>query len=177
MLPIISKSTIDQKFACDLLKCKGACCTLTGGVGAPLMESEINFVKEFEYLTLQFLPEINRKIILEEGSIEIKNNTNVLKCVENKDCVFVFYEDNIAKCSFEKLFNENNISWKKPMSCRLFPLRERNGKLIFEPIDECASGVKNGVKLNTKIDNFLKKDLIEAYGKEWYFQNVARKES
>ncbi|MSP64700.1 MAG: DUF3109 family protein [Bacteroidetes bacterium] len=172
MDPIISNSIINQNFACDLLKCKGACCTIQGGVGAPLQESEIKFVKEFQELTLPLLNERSQEIIRQNKTIEKQNDNFVLHCIDNKDCVFVFYENNIAKCSFEKLYNENKINWKKPISCRLFPLRLRNNKLMFEPIDECADAVLKGELSDTTLSEFLKEDLYAAFGKDWYLTNV-----
>lgn len=175
MEPIFSKSVQEQPFACDLLKCKGACCTISGGIGAPLRETEVKFVKEFQNLTLQFLPQKNQNLILQNKSVEFVNNQFVLNCIDNKDCIFVFYENNIAKCSFEKLYNQNMIPWKKPISCRLFPLRLRDGKLMFEPIDECIDGVKKGEFLKENLAGFLQKDLEAAFGKDWYIQNIENK--
>ena len=38
---VIEEEIIHERFACDLIKCKGACCTLPGGRGAPLEDEEV----------------------------------------------------------------------------------------------------------------------------------------
>lgn len=38
---IIDDRIFDVKFSCDLEKCKGACCTLEGTLGAPISRKKL----------------------------------------------------------------------------------------------------------------------------------------
>ena len=38
----IDDRIVKINFACDLIKCKGACCTINGAIGAPITGPEIN---------------------------------------------------------------------------------------------------------------------------------------
>ena len=39
---IVDGRVADVHFACDLGECKGACCTLKGGRGAPITDEEVD---------------------------------------------------------------------------------------------------------------------------------------
>ena len=38
----VDTKAADLHFACDLAECKGACCTLQGGRGAPITDNEVD---------------------------------------------------------------------------------------------------------------------------------------
>lgn len=169
---LIDERLVTDRFVCETNKCKGACCTLRGGGGAPLLESEISFIDNSLPLVLPYLNKHSQSILEQEGYI-LKNSDNSLEvnCVDNKDCVFVFYENEIAKCSLEKVYNEGKSQFKKPLSCHLFPIRVRNfggDFLSFEPFDECKPATEYGNTLNVTIRDFLKEPLIRLYGNDWY---------
>ena len=82
-----------------------------------------------------------------------------------------FFENGVAKCSFERAFKEGKIDWRKPLSCHLFPVRIRRfGKdfMRYEQIDECRSGREHGESKEVKLFDFLRESLIRKYGEEWY---------
>jgi hypothetical protein len=91
--------------------------------------------------------------------------------------VFVFFEDGIAKCSFERAFEQGLTSWRKPISCHLFPIRIRHfgtDFLRYEIVDECAPGRLNGRLHEVKLHDFLREPLLRKYGTEWYAQFLDR---
>ncbi len=47
----------------------------------------------------------------------------MVSSINNKECVFAFYENEVAKCSLEKAFIEGETKFRKPISCHLFPIR------------------------------------------------------
>lgn len=177
---LIDERLVTDRFVCETSKCKGACCTLRGGGGAPLLESEIPQIDESLPFVIPYLNKRSQSILKQEEYYE-KNDDNSLeiKCIDNTDCVFVFYENEIAKCSLEKVYNEGVSNFKKPISCHLFPIRVRNfggDFLSFEPFDECKPGIENGKTLNVQILDFLKEPLTRLYGNDWYakLQNYAQ---
>jgi len=168
---LVNKDILSVKFTCDLSKCKGACCTLESEYGAPVTEEEIKRIDEILDIIWEDLPETSRWIIEKEGFYEIKGGELLLRSVENKDCVFVYRENGIAKCAIEKAFLEGKLDFRKPISCHLFPIRVTNfggDVLRYEEYSECAPALELGKKTNLSVGQFCKDALVRAYGEEWY---------
>ncbi|HEX2869210.1 MAG TPA: DUF3109 family protein [Ignavibacteriales bacterium] len=176
----VRKDIVDSHFVCDLSKCKGACCTMESEYGAPIKKEEIEAIAKAlpvvkEYLSPKHIQEID-----DQGFWEEKEGELLTRSVNNRACVFVYYEGDIAKCAVEKAFKEGKIGVNKPISCHLFPIRvSRFGGdiLRYERIPECYAAVENGVKLGVKIADFCRESLLRLYGESWFEKlNVARRE-
>jgi hypothetical protein len=169
---IIIDDTIPRvKFACNLSACKGACCTLAGGTGAPLLDNELEQIERAFPVIKSLLPKEHLESITQFGLYESKSGSYTTMCFNNRACVFVFYEDGIARCAFEKAFGEGKLKWKKPISCHLFPIRVSRGvpeQLRYERIAECGFAIDRGENENILLSNFIKEPLIRAYGLAWY---------
>ncbi len=173
---VIQETTVDQpvasiKFACDLKSCKGACCTLRGGRGAPLLSEEISEIQKAYPIIKKYLSDEHLARIDEMGLFEGSEEDYTTPCYENRACVFVTYENGIAKCSFEKAYLKGEISWRKPLSCHLFPIRIDRGTqdhLRFEFISECNPALDKGSEEDIYLTDFLKEALVRAYGEPWY---------
>ena len=173
---IIGEAVIDDavgeaSFCCDLKECKGACCTLPGGRGAPLEDDEVLELQKAYPNAKQYLTQRNREIIEHQGMVEGSPGNFATTCIDNKDCVFVYFEGDVAKCSLERAYEEGKTDWKKPISCHLFPIRIRRFEkdfLRYEEIPECQAGRDLGMNKQIKVADFLKEPLIRKYGKEWY---------
>ncbi len=172
----IDEITIDSKvrdmhFACDLAECKGACCTLKGGRGAPLTDDEVDEVFTAFPVVKKYLPKEHRDWIEHHGLVEGGPGYYATQCKDEQACVFVHYDNGVAKCSFEKAFHKKEIQWRKPLSCHLFPLRKSYGdenELRFEFLPECEPAFKKGVREKLPLFKFLKEVLVRAYGSRWY---------
>jgi len=85
-----------------------------------------------------------------------------------------FDEHGIAKCAFEKAFQEGKTKFKKPLSCHLYPIRTKSfdsGKVIGLNYDEweiCDPVCKLGNELQVPTYKFLKEPLIRAFGEHFY---------
>ncbi|MDD4109522.1 MAG: DUF3109 family protein [Prolixibacteraceae bacterium] len=170
---IISLNIFERYFACDLQKCKGACC-IEGVSGAPLSAGEAEIIEnEFPHFA-EFLPEKNRLAIHEQGfSIIDSDGDLVTPLVNKRQCAYSFYDDNgIIKCAIEKAFFEGKSNFRKPISCHLFPIRITEYKnfdaINFEELQICKPGVDCGIKEQIPLYKFLKEPLIKKYGEEWY---------
>ncbi|NWF88688.1 MAG: DUF3109 family protein [Ignavibacteriaceae bacterium] len=164
---------IDTKFACNLVQCKGACCTLESEYGAPLLEDEINQIHGSLEAAKKYLPKSHIQKIDKAGFFEKKNNELLVSSIDNKACIFAFFEDGIAKCSLEKAYNNGESEFPKPISCHLFPIRVGNfggDVLRFEEFSECLPALENGKNKNINVIDFCKDALIRRYGKNWYSQ-------
>lgn len=80
---------------------------------------------------------------------------------------------NCCLCAYERLFRQGKIDWCKPISCALYPIREKklsNGLvgITYNRWDVCKDAVKKGEELQLPIYRFLKEPLIRRFGEEWY---------
>lgn len=184
---LISDDVIEKQFVCDLGKCKGACCE-EGDAGAPLEEEELQTVldsyeKIRPYLTSAAIAEIEKKgkyvYHREFGWV-----TPTLKS-DNEICVYGKRDENgVIKCAFEQAYYDGVISWKKPVSCHLFPIITKKGKqgnydrVNYEPREKlCRPACALGKELKTPAYRFLKDALIRKYGEAFYnaLDKIARK--
>jgi len=168
---ILEDDIARECFACDPEKCKGKCCTMYGERGAPLMDEEIREIENAFPKISGFLPPPHLEAIRRHGMVAGKPGDYYTVCVDKHACVFVYYEDDIARCAFEKAFFMGLTQWQKPLSCHLFPLRIRGfyaDHLYYERIQECVSGRENGQINNQPLIRFLGDALRRKYGTEWY---------
>jgi len=169
---IVSRDIIDKKFVCDLSKCKGICC-VEGDSGAPLNKNEIDILDNIyndikPYLRLEGIEAIEK-----QGKYIIDwDNEYVTPLINEKECAYAIFEDNIAKCAIEKAFLEGKIDFKKPISCHLYPIRVKKLKkydaINYDIWDICKTAIDFGEKNNVPVYKFLKEPLIREYGNKWY---------
>jgi Protein of unknown function (DUF3109) len=170
---IFDDDVAGERFACDVNRCKGQCCTMYGERGAPLMDEELAEISKAFPKVVQFLPSMHREAIQRDGMVAGSPGNYATVCVDRGPCVFVYYEDSTARCSFEKAFFMGLIQWQKPLSCHLFPIRIRGNNpdhLYYEHIHQCLPGKENGMFLNISLIQFVKDALIRKYGVDWYNQ-------
>jgi hypothetical protein len=169
---IISELLLEKKFVCNLNACKGACC-VEGDAGAPLEESEL---AELENAFPHVLTYLSKESIeaLETDLYTVDTDGDfVTQLVNGKECAFVFFdEDKTAKCSIEQAYLDGKVSFKKPISCHLFPVRLKQFKSFtavnYEEIEICKDACDLGKELGIKTYQFLKEPLIRRFGEEWY---------
>ena len=172
---LISESIIENDFVCNLGACKGACC-VEGDAGAPLEFKELDEIKKFypivkRYLSPTSINEINQQgqfITTDSGDLETP-------LVNGKECVYLILDKNkIPECSFEKAYNQGLISWKKPISCHLYPVRTKDfSEFISVNYDKwsiCSDACILGKELQVPVYKFVKEALIRKFGKDWYLE-------
>jgi hypothetical protein len=168
---MVEDSIPDIRFACNTSACKGACCTIAGGQGAPLLEEELEQIEHSFPIIKSYLPQAHLDTIVQFGLFEGEAKAYTTMCFNNRACVFVLYEEGIARCAFEKAFFEGKLKWRKPLSCHLFPIRIDRGithRLRYERISECDPALDCGERENIYLSNFLKEPLVRAFGSTWY---------
>lgn len=159
------------QFLCDLKRCKGACCTFPGEFGAPVLDEEVTFLEQNLEKARKYLSPKSIEIIEKNGVVEGFPGAYTTVCINKRDCVFVYYEGDIAKCSLEKAYNEGESGFRKPISCHLFPIRvkEYSGTYLhYEKISECKPALRNGDENGVMLHEALREALTRAYGIEWY---------
>ncbi len=168
---LINEDVFSSKFQCDLKQCKGACCTFPGDSGAPVTLEEIEEIEKSYPIFKKYLSDKSINYIESNGYWEKDGEEYLLNCIDKKDCVFVFYEGDVAKCSIEKAYHNNEIEFRKPLSCHLFPIRVGyygGEHLRYEKFDECEPGRLNGEKNNIQLIESVKESIERKYGKEFF---------
>ena len=174
---LISDEIVEEKFVCDLSKCKGGCCE-EGDAGAPLEKEELDQILE------NF--EVFKKYMSQEGIKEVEKNGKyrydrdfgwVTPTIGSGICAYGIKDKNgIILCAIEQAFNDKKIKWKKPISCHLYPIKTSKSKLD-EDIEYlnyipreglCSPACTLGKKLKVPVYVFLKEALVRKYGEEFY---------
>ena len=175
---LISDDVVEKQFVCDLSKCRGGCCE-DGDAGAPLEKKELELITEVyekvkPYLTVAAIAAIEKKgkYVYDE---EFGWVTPTLPS-DNEICVYACRQpDGLIKCAFEQAYYDGVISWKKPISCHLYPIIAKPGKngdydrVNYSPREKmCSPACALGEQLKMPAYKFLKEPLIRKYGKEFY---------
>jgi len=174
---LISDDVFTEFFCCNLSICKGCCC-VEGDAGAPLNEDEIDYLEHHIELIKPYLTEKGRETIENTGVFEIAaDETTVTPLVNRAECAYLSYDpDGTAECAIEKAFDDGKISYQKPISCHLYPIRiSRVGDadaLNYDRWTICNDARTEGRKKAIKVFQFLKQPLIRKYGSDWYEQLV-----
>jgi hypothetical protein len=171
---ILSDEIATAKFACDITRCKGACCVV-GDSGAPISRNEIPVIrKAFDTLKDEIREEAH-EAVAEFGLIQGDDKKGFeITCVNNRECIFVDYTDeDEAVCVIQRAYYQNRFSWEKPISCHLYPVRLKKIAGMeyanFEYIPElCSAGCEKGIDDGIYLSDFLKRAFIRRYGQEWF---------
>ena len=87
--------------------------------------------------------------------------------------MFTCYEGDCCLCALERAYRSGKTGFCKPISCALYPIREKrlgNGMIAlnYNRWDVCRDAVKKGRELHLPIYKFLKEPLIRRFGAEFY---------
>jgi hypothetical protein len=121
---LVSDDIKEVEFVCHLEKCKGACC-VEGDLGAPLEDSELEVMKEIQTQVRPYLTEDGKKSIDEQGPYILDEDGDYsTPTIGGKECAYAHYnEQGILKCGIEQAYLDGKISFRKPISCHLYPIR------------------------------------------------------
>ncbi len=166
---LIDEEVFTASFACDLAACKGACCTLPGGGGAPVRDDEVSAMHDAVEAALAYLPEDRADDIRKNGFLEGPVGHKSTRCIDDRDCVFVVYNGDVAACSIERAWHAGTSTFRKPLSCHLFPIRVADfggPYLHYQKFDECAPGRARGQRESVPLLETVQEALERAYGAE-----------
>lgn len=180
---LVSEELLERKFVCDLNVCKGACC-VQGDAGAPLEEGEIDILEKVypyakPYMTMEGIDKVEHK-----GVFVVGNDGDVVTpTVNGQQCAFVFFQNDVAKCSIEKAFEEGKTDFRKPISCHLFPVRIKPfpdyEAVNYEEREICKPACECGKKMDVPVFRFLREPLIRKFGEKWFeeLENFSKRTS
>ena len=170
---LVSEEILENDFVCNLNACKGACC-VEGDLGAPLEEHELAELEGAYEAVKPYLSEEGIKAIEKEG-LYIKDfeGDYSTTTIGGKECAFAIYDEKgILKCGIEQAYFDGKTTFRKPVSCHLYPIRitkyDHYDALNYDRWDICSAACALGDKLGVPVYKFLKEALIRKYGEAWY---------
>jgi len=172
---IVSEDIIEKEFVCNLGACKGACC-IEGEAGAPVTKEEVEILKEIYPKVKPFLRSEGVKAIEEQGTHIVSDLGDIeTPLVNGKECAYVtFSENGIAGCGIEDAYLAGEVSFKKPISCHLYPVRVQDysefAAVNYHKWPICNDACTLGKELKVPVYKFLKEALIRKFGENWYLE-------
>ena len=111
--------------------------------------------------------------IEEKGrSVTDFENEWVTPLIGNEECAYTILKDDIYMCGIEQAWSDDKISFRKPLSCHLFPARIKYYSdfraVNYQEISICSSALQTGKEEGIYVYEFLKEPLIRAMGEELY---------
>jgi len=189
---LLSSEILTEKFCCDLSACKGECC-VEGDAGAPVTLDEIAEIEDCLDTVWGDLSASAQSVIDKQGvAYTDQEGDLVTSIVRGKDCVFTCRavmtqgdgsfdtSADISKepspcviCALEKAYRAGKTKFCKPVSCALYPIREKklSGGLVglnYNRWDVCKAAIAKGVGENIYLYQFLRDPLIRRFGEDWY---------
>ena len=169
---LIDRSIFEEYFICDVLSCKGQCCT-GGNAGAPISLDEKNYYAANAPKIMEFLGEGQRKLYRRKRNrFQYQNRRGIfLNYLKNGDCIFATKdEQGILKCGLQE------EGFKKPISCFLYPLRlrelEHDGLtrpyLTYHKWKICKCGYEKGNAEKVSLMEFCKTAIIQKFDQVFY---------
>jgi len=169
---IVSEEILENDFVCNLTACQGACC-VDGDAGAPVTEEETTILDAIYPLVKPFLRKAGIDAI-EKQVTWIKGLDGGLETplIEGQDCAYVIFDGKTALCGIEQAYNQGIISWKKPVSCHLYPIRVKDfsdfSAVNYHKWDICSPACTLGKELEVPVYKFVKEALVRKFGTDWY---------
>lgn len=171
----VSTELNEAFFACDVAKCKGACC-VEGDLGAPLEKKELAILEEIYEQVEPYLTEKGKAAIEDQGLYVYEGGEGYsTPLVNGRECAYVTFTDNgIALCGIEKAYLDGKIDFQKPVSCHLYPVRVLKAKgleaLNYDRWSICAMACSRGEAEQIRVYEFVKDGLVRMYGQAFYDQ-------
>jgi hypothetical protein len=170
---LVSDDIRYTEFVCNLEKCKGACC-VEGDFGAPLEDDELEILKKIYPQVKPYLTEAGIQAIEAQGTHVLDDDGDYsTPTIGGRECAYSLYDEKgVLKCGIEQAYYNGKISWKKPISCHLYPIRITKKKSLeamnYHKWKICSPACTLGKELKVPLYMFLKDALIRKYGEAWY---------
>jgi len=181
---LLTSEILTERFCCDLTACKGACC-IEGDAGAPVTLDEVGEIEDCLDTVWDDLSATAQSIIDRQGVAYTDTEGDlVTSIVGGKDCVFTYYDDikdfdtqqpieGCCLCALEKAFRAGKTRFCKPISCALYPIREKalgNGLtgLNYNRWNVCKAAIEKGKTEDLPLYRFLEGPLRRRFGDAWY---------
>ena len=178
---LVSEEVLDQQFICHLEACRGACCW-EGDYGAPLEKEELATLEAIYPAVRPYLSPAGVAQLEAEGRYTYFTGMNNYgtTLLPNGACAYLVLDrDGKAQCGIEKAYNDGATTFKKPISCHLYPVRiKKNPQTGFEAMnydewDICAPACRLGRQMQFPLYQFLREAITRKYGENFYDELAA----
>jgi len=171
---LVSFDVFEKKFCCDLLQCKGICC-IEGDSGAPLEKNEPRQIEENYEEIKSFMKPQGIRAVEEQGfAVTDKDGDLVTPLIQGRECAYAIEENGVCWCAVEKAWTQGKSAFRKPVSCRLYPIRITRyasfEALNYNKWEVCRCARLKGEREGIPLYRFLKEALVARYGEAWYEQ-------
>lgn len=170
---IVSADLLRECFACDIAQCKGICC-VEGNAGAPLEADEVDLLEQ-EYPNYKFcMTQAGIAAVEEQGFMVIDDDGDyTTPLIDGAECAYTYRENGVTLCAIEKAWQEGRTSFRKPISCHLYPIRLMrfsNGTtgLNYHRWSVCAEARECGRKKGIPVYKALREPIIRRFGESFY---------
>ena len=167
---LISSDIITERFCCDLEHCKGACC-VEGDAGAPVTLDEIGEIEDALDVVWDDMT-ASAQAVVDKQSVAYSDPEGEISDARISHCCL---------CALEKAYRTGHSKFCKPISCALYPIREKRFSsgligLNYHRWSVCECARKKGKSLDLPVYRFLKEPLIRRFGQEWFaeLENIVR---
>ena len=169
---LISEDIFTEKFCCDIAACVGTCC-VEGDSGAPLDYEEVEILEQNYPAAREYMPEANIQAVEQQGfAVKDTDNDLVTPLYNNAECAYSYQENGITFCAYEKAFLEGRTTWRKPISCHLYPIRLAKvgiyTSIKLHKWHVCRPAFILGRKKGIPAYKFLEEPLVRRFGQEFY---------
>lgn len=174
---LISEEVVTECFACDYALCRGVCC-VQGDSGAPLEIDETEELERHygEYCDLMSVE--GREAVDADGFFQVDIDGGLVTTTapgpkRMEPCAYCLFEGGNVFCAIERRFFEGKCSFRKPISCWLYPIRvtktPSGGHLLnLDRQVMCHEAFSKGRREGIKVYQFLKEPLTAVYGADFY---------
>ncbi len=172
---LVHPDILKEYFLCRLESCQGACCW-EGDFGAPLTLEEVEILQDHQSgLSPLLTPESQKQLKL-KGVAQYHQDINQwgTQLLENGACIFMDVQGGCANCVIERSYFQKKISFHKPISCHLYPIREYiNEQTGFRSISYdrwkiCSAACAYGKSQKMYLYQFVNEAIIRKYGRGFY---------
>lgn len=170
---IVSLDILLRRFMCDLSQCRGMCC-VEGNSGAPLEEEETKVLeKEFEGYRDYLKPEGLAAILKDGLHVVDEDGDLTTTLIDGAECAYSIRENGVTLCAIEKAWKEGRTTFRKPISCHLYPIRvtrfsDGTCGLNYHSWNVCSPAVACGKAAGIPVFRSLKEPIIRRFGKDFF---------
>ncbi|MDR2361238.1 MAG: DUF3109 family protein [Prevotellaceae bacterium] len=172
---LVSAEIWRQHFTCNLTECAGICC-VWGDSGAPLEIAEKNILqREYPHLTPYMTPEGIQAVTTQGVATRDADGDLVTPLIAGKECAYTYFDmAGACYCAIERACREGKTTFRKPISCWLYPIRLTrigdNIALNYDRAHLCRGAREKGEQQQTPVFRFLREPLIHRFGETFYHE-------
>ena len=170
---IVSLDLLEERFHCNLSECRGLCCVL-GDSGAPLEQQEAASLESELDRIEPFMTSQGTGAVRAQGVSVVDSDGDLVTplIADGEECVFTISEGDISFCAIERAWEKGEISFRKPISCHLYPIRIKKypdfTAVNYNRWEICNPARELGKEQGVPVYKFLKEAIVRVFGFEFY---------